>query len=82
MTSPESVDPITTDPKPIEDGIEEVYDAGLSVVDECEGEELEECDIDTIGSLPEETLESNQLIGPSSEIQEIYENQVPLVIYP
>ena len=82
MTSLESVDPITTDPKPIEDGIEEVYDAGLSLVDEYEGEELEECDIDTIGSLPEETLESNQVVGPSSEIQEICENQVPLVKYP
>jgi len=41
MTSLESVDPITTDPKPIEDGIEEVYDASLSLVDEYEGEELE-----------------------------------------
>ena len=68
--------------EPIEDSIEEVYDAGLSLIDEYEGEELDECDIETIGSLPEETLESNPVIGPSSETQEICENQVPLVQYP
>ena len=47
-----------------------MYEADLTLVEEYEGENFEEYDIAVDGTLPEETLEEDQVIEPSSKIQE------------
>ena len=50
--------------------IEEVYKANLTLVEKYEGENFGEYDIAIDSTLPEETLREDQVIEPSSEIQE------------
>ena len=59
-----------------------MYEADLTLVKEYEGENFGEYDIAIDSTLLEETLGEDQVIEPSSEIQEqleINENQVSLV---
>ena len=68
----------------IECCIEKVYEADLTLVEKYEGENFGEYDIAIDSTLPEEILEEDQVIEPSSKIQEqpkINEDQVSLVQY-
>ena len=90
MANPNLVDQEPTQIKNLEDDnpkltkccIEEVYEADLTLVEKYDEENFREYDITVDSTLPEETLGKDQVIKPSSEIQEqpkINENQVSLV---
>ena len=78
MTNPNLVDQEPTQIKNLEDDnpeltkycIEEVYEADLMLVKEYEGENFGEYDIAVDSTLLEKTLGEDQVIKPSSEIQE------------